>query len=371
MTFGNWPDELLHDSEQKKRMVSAASTKTKPQSIDTLNQSGTFVGSAATPYTTTLNTCTCVDFIRRKLPCKHMYRLASELGLFVIADWVDKGALEPPQIALADAVAEIENLSDDCQLFIKDLIDIERAVFVVSENDKELLSCSFLMQESLDAHIIMNRLSKKEIVEALNTSGYTPEKSLKKDDLIAWSIANIPDVATLFPGIVNLCISPSIKKIRRALSDYLRRKYDWTHCYFESESQGTGEYLVPAYSEYAHCVIDAENQENAVCSFPEDEITELLTFYGHNRCLNGFVPRRIEQEGIFSGKRVAITGLFNNMTRQDVSMEIITRGGRVTEWISKNTDFLVVGHHAGAKLQTAVKKSVKTLDEHSFLLLIR
>lgn len=35
-------------------------------------------------FTVTLENCTCKDFIFRRRPCKHMYKLANELGIFVI-----------------------------------------------------------------------------------------------------------------------------------------------------------------------------------------------------------------------------------------------------------------------------------------------
>ena len=35
-------------------------------------------------YDTTLSSCNCFDFQERKLPCKHIYRLAVELGLIEI-----------------------------------------------------------------------------------------------------------------------------------------------------------------------------------------------------------------------------------------------------------------------------------------------
>ena len=37
-------------------------------------------------YLVTLHGCTCVDFRQRHLPCKHMYKLASRLGLFIRRD---------------------------------------------------------------------------------------------------------------------------------------------------------------------------------------------------------------------------------------------------------------------------------------------
>ena len=39
-------------------------------------------GSGKQAYEVYLENCTCMDFMRRKLPCKHMYRLAHELGVF-------------------------------------------------------------------------------------------------------------------------------------------------------------------------------------------------------------------------------------------------------------------------------------------------
>lgn len=48
-------------------------------SLDVESQSGFFYGSANDPYTVTLNSCSCPDFKKRRLPCKHMYRLHDEL----------------------------------------------------------------------------------------------------------------------------------------------------------------------------------------------------------------------------------------------------------------------------------------------------
>ena len=49
---------------------------TENKSADVLNQEKTKV------YHTTLTSCTCPDFKERNVPCKHMYRLANELGYF-------------------------------------------------------------------------------------------------------------------------------------------------------------------------------------------------------------------------------------------------------------------------------------------------
>lgn len=63
--------------DQLKRQKSAE--KCKPLSIDYEKQTGVFSGSGKAPYETTMNSCTCRDYFVRKLPCKHIYRLRSEI----------------------------------------------------------------------------------------------------------------------------------------------------------------------------------------------------------------------------------------------------------------------------------------------------
>lgn len=80
MTFGPWDASIHDDPEQIKRYEKAQKSDVTPDQIDHESATGIFQGSGKKPYETTLDSCTCGDFIRRKLPCKHMYRLALELG---------------------------------------------------------------------------------------------------------------------------------------------------------------------------------------------------------------------------------------------------------------------------------------------------
>lgn len=73
-------ENIDSDPAQLSRQKSAMSAKLKPVSIDYENQTAVFKGSSETPYITTLDSCTCVDFNVRKLPCKHIYRLRYELS---------------------------------------------------------------------------------------------------------------------------------------------------------------------------------------------------------------------------------------------------------------------------------------------------
>lgn len=53
--------------------------------VDSVAQTARFSSTSDLPYyDTSLSQCTCYDFQSRRLPCKHMYRLAVELGMIEI-----------------------------------------------------------------------------------------------------------------------------------------------------------------------------------------------------------------------------------------------------------------------------------------------
>lgn len=81
MTFGEWNESLHHEPDQQKRIITAKKSATTPTQIDKDAQTALFAGSGKSPYETTLNTCTCRDYFVRRMPCKHIYRLAIELGI--------------------------------------------------------------------------------------------------------------------------------------------------------------------------------------------------------------------------------------------------------------------------------------------------
>jgi hypothetical protein len=81
ISWPQWFADIHKEPDQVKRQISALSEKLEPLSIDKDDMSRLFKGSAETSYFTTNLKCKCADFVKRKLPCKHMYRLAHHLGL--------------------------------------------------------------------------------------------------------------------------------------------------------------------------------------------------------------------------------------------------------------------------------------------------
>ena len=72
-----------------------------------------------------------------------------------------------------------------------------------------------------------------------------------------------------------------------------------------------------------------------------------------------------------SGKTFVITGTLDNMSRDEVKQKIKELGGKVTESVSKQTSYVVVGSEPGSKYDKALKLGVEILDETKFLELVK
>lgn len=120
MGFEIW--DGVHDTdEQKKRRAKAATAELTPLAVDADARSGHFSGSSG-EYVTTLEECPCGDFRRRHLPCKHIYRLAMELGVLPDEHVSDASKIKhkkPDGYGLQEAVAISENLTDEARDFVR------------------------------------------------------------------------------------------------------------------------------------------------------------------------------------------------------------------------------------------------------------
>jgi DNA ligase (NAD+) len=72
-----------------------------------------------------------------------------------------------------------------------------------------------------------------------------------------------------------------------------------------------------------------------------------------------------------AGLTFVITGTLKNFTREDAKAFIEAHGGKVTDSVSRNTNYLVVGENPGSKLQKARQLGIPLLDEESLQRLIR
>lgn len=68
----------------------------------------------------------------------------------------------------------------------------------------------------------------------------------------------------------------------------------------------------------------------------------------------------------FSGKTFVLTGTLESYSRLDAEKLIKERGGRVSDSVSKKTDFLLLGKDPGSKYQKAVSLGISILSEEEF-----
>ena len=86
-----WKPELHRSPAQVARLTRAQNIPADSFDLRP-NHTAVFQGSSGDQYAVSLADCDCADFARRQLPCKHIYRLALELGTVEIPDYDKKAA---------------------------------------------------------------------------------------------------------------------------------------------------------------------------------------------------------------------------------------------------------------------------------------
>lgn len=94
-----------------------------------------------------------------------------------------------------------------------------------------------------------------------------------------------------------------------------------------------------------------------------DEVVKLLAV--------GISPQRLRVRKLighaFNGKVFVLTGTLVNYTRGEAAELIKERGGKVTETVSKKTDYVLAGESAGSKLDKAKLLGIVVLTEAEFI----
>lgn len=224
--FINGYGEGFHCSdEQSARFQRACSDETigKVLSVDKKKLRAKIKSSYKpdTVYSVSLTECTCPDFQQRKFPCKHMYRLALELGI-VTKEWDLSG--------IPDEIKELFS-----SLSLKDQVKYLRLInnyryskyFDVRKQEisVDLLGCGFLEDYSDKRGIIDRYCSKNDIIASLTTTHSPYVSSItsrtKKSEMIDWIAENDEKLLNRLGGkYYTVCFSST-------LSPYLDRIYKY------------------------------------------------------------------------------------------------------------------------------------------------
>lgn len=284
--------EVHVEPDQQKRLASAKKAENTPLSIDKSKAVATFSGSHGV-YNTTLEMCSCGDFIRRRKPCKHIYRLAVECGL-VNAGAVssDTKAIKAPAPTSAErkqtllkVVALLETYSDEVQNKIREMIYFANTGRMCpcenSEKFKKAIADG-LVETYRDDEQTLRGHTQKLTLEKLEAAGFAFPDDLKttKKARFEWCLAHADVIAPLaYPDFVFLRPTELLTIAKKKVYTYLLRKYTDDNIMDENGNFRS----IPHGAEYSVAVSESGVKE-LIVQFPDDEITELLNKYDANRC---------------------------------------------------------------------------------------
>ena len=78
-------------------------------------------------------------------------------------------------------------------------------------------------------------------------------------------------------------------------------------------------------------------------------------------------PIRKENDLRLNGLIFVITGTLPTLSREDAKSRIERAGGKTTDSVSRNTNYLVLGENAGSKLTKATELGIPILSEEELL----
>lgn len=78
-----------------------------------------------------------------------------------------------------------------------------------------------------------------------------------------------------------------------------------------------------------------------------------------------------QNEQVLTGLSFAVTGVLKNFSRNQIEDLIHSLGGKVSDSVTKNTDYLIVGENPGSKLRKANDLGIKIMTESEFLELVK
>ncbi len=167
-------------------------------------------------YVTSISDCSCEDFKRRNLPCKHMYKLASELGI-VDASW-DLSGLSVELKELLDS------LSPTAVSTLIRLMGNHRHTYKFEVNKRTaspLVKCGLLIENNNYRLILDKNYKKNELLAFLSSAPCPVSSKDKKPEIINYIVNNNPKL------LKALCD----KYYTVSFSDLINNNFDYVYRY--------------------------------------------------------------------------------------------------------------------------------------------
>lgn len=222
-------------AERAKREKKAASAECTPLSLDKEKQTGVFKGSGGS-YNTSLDSCSCRDNILRRLPCKHMYRLAAELGIIDLGNLKSdtsklKLTKKEREERLEKVIAIIDSYPEKTQREIQLAIYQWKggAPFVSEKNIVNAPLADGILDAINDPVAVLEVNTQKRTVEGLLAADFVFPENLKttKKARYEWCLEH-PDVACaiVYPNAIVVSLSGFFEPVALKVYTYLNKKFN-------------------------------------------------------------------------------------------------------------------------------------------------
>lgn len=234
LAFGPWTEQDHQGKKQESAISKARLSKTTPISVDSAAQTATFWGSGKEPYQTSLSTCTCSEFVRFKAPCKHIYRLAMELGIIDLTykTGMSSGERNEMQLSFEDALGLVESLSQDAQHEIYNMLSMQidsrhvPRLIMDPEIITEFRACPLLEEKPATA-LMLSMMKRKTLNDLISISGVSnaPKINSASAVLAQWLLDNMPNLSDFLPPYAAFSLIPNFDKAQVAMIKYFNRIY--------------------------------------------------------------------------------------------------------------------------------------------------
>lgn len=203
------------------------------------------------------------------------------------------------QFTLCEVVELLEKITDKAQIILKNLLleNLHRnnLFITICKEDADLFSnCPLVTVIETPLQNRLSKMNKGDIIAALEKIGVEAPKKILKAELPQWCQENAPEIGNVITLTYDISFVGSFKKSQRKTYTYLKRKFDWD-CYYNGNMEkkyfpyGSNQNDFVFSTNYDGESVKSETKFDEKYYFPDDDVTELLTKYHHNRCLNGFV----------------------------------------------------------------------------------
>ena len=181
-----------------------------PLRINPKTGTATFIGSDCT-YSTSLASCQCEDFQRHFRPCKHIYRLAYELEIFM-QHREAQTVHDPSKIFSEKTISQKLSLLSSQSLEILEELLHEEFLIVPSKRVEQLFR-SGLVIPNPQKYDFLDSFYKDQLLSVL-PPGASVKKSLKKSLLIELIISDFPEVIDeLESQTISIILSPYASRL--------------------------------------------------------------------------------------------------------------------------------------------------------------